>query len=127
MLWQQSSNDDKMGSLKESQNGYAIKHTKEAFIIGKTDTKSNTNTMITEEELIQIEQRVNSAQAGPWKAYIEDRDHESGSSFIMTGSGEHRGEDIEMIGATNADYDFIANARQDIPRLIEEIRRLQRK
>lgn len=83
--------------------------------------------MITEEELIQIEHRANSAQAGPWKAYIEDRDHESGSSFIMTGTEDQRGEDIEMIGATIADYDFIANARQDIPRLIDEIRKLRTK
>ncbi|MBX3255390.1 MAG: hypothetical protein KF862_14710 [Chitinophagaceae bacterium] len=83
--------------------------------------------MITEEELIQIEDRANSAQAGPWKAYIEGRDHESGSSFIMTGTEEQRGEDIEMVGATIADYDFIANARQDIIRLISEIRNLRKK
>ncbi len=83
--------------------------------------------MITEEELIQIEQRANLAQAGPWKAYIEGRDHESGSDFIMTGTEGSRGEDIEMTGATDFDYDFIANARQDIPRLIAEIRELKSK
>ena len=83
--------------------------------------------MISEEELILIEQRANSAQAGPWKAYIEGRDHESGSSFIMTGPEGQRGEDIEMTGATNDDYDFIANSRQDIPRLVNEIRRLREK
>jgi hypothetical protein len=82
--------------------------------------------MITDKELDEIEFRANSAQAGPWKAFIEDRDHESGSSFIMTGKeGKNRGEDIEMLGATDADYDFIANARQDIPRLIREIRDLK--
>jgi hypothetical protein len=32
--------------------------------------------------------------------------------------------DIELTGATIADYDFISNARQDIPRLIAEIRGL---
>jgi len=83
--------------------------------------------MITEEELKQIEHRVNSAQPGPRKAYIENRDHESGSNFIMTGTDEQRGNDIEMDGATIADYDFIANARQDIPRLIDEIRKLRAK
>lgn len=82
--------------------------------------------MITEEEINQIEHRANAAQAGPWKAYIEGRDHESGSSFIMTGAEGQRGEDIEMIGATTADYDFIANARQDIIRLIDEIRKLKK-
>jgi hypothetical protein len=82
--------------------------------------------MITEKELKQIEQRLNQAQAGPWKAFIEGRDHESGSDFIMTGEEEQKGE-IEMIGATIADYDFIAHARQDIPRLINEIRELKNK
>jgi hypothetical protein len=81
--------------------------------------------MISEDELKQIEQRANQAQAGPWKAYIEGRDHESGNDFIMTGEDELRGEDIEMIGATDADYDFIANACQDIPKLIKEIRELK--
>lgn len=78
--------------------------------------------MITEDELKQIELRCSDAQPGPWKAYIENRDHESGSDFIMTGS-----DDIELLGATVADYDFIANARQDIPRLIQEIRELNQK
>lgn len=85
--------------------------------------------MITEQELNEIELRANQAQQGPWKAYIENRDHESGSSFIMTGiEGDgSRGEDIELLGATDADYDFIAHARQDIPRLIQEIRQLMSK
>ena len=82
--------------------------------------------MISEEELKEIENRCNQAQPGPWKAYIEGRDCESGSSFIMTGQEENRGEDIEMFGASIADYDFIANSRQDIPRLINEIRELKK-
>jgi hypothetical protein len=82
--------------------------------------------MITDEELKEIELRCSEAQNGPWKAYIENRDHESGNSFIMTGEGVNRGEDIEALGATNADFDFIANARQDIPRLIKEIRLLKK-
>jgi hypothetical protein len=36
-----------------------------------------------------------------------------------------RGEDIETSGATTADQDFMAAARQDIPRLIAEVRRLR--
>ena len=35
------------------------------------------------------------------------------------------GEDIYLSGATEADQDFIAGARQDIPALIDEIRRLR--
>ena len=70
--------------------------------------------------------RCAAATPGPWKAYIEGRDHQSGSSFIMTGEGSTRGEDIELTGATHADYDFIAHARQDVPRLLAEIARLRR-
>ena len=83
--------------------------------------------MITEEELKEIEQRVNNAQSGIWKAFIEGRDHESGSDFIMTGFAENRGNDIELFGATTYDYDFIANAKQDIPKLINAIRELNKK
>ncbi len=81
--------------------------------------------MLTEKELLEIELRVNQAQKGPWKAYIEGRDHESGSHFIMTGVGSNNENDIELSGATFADYDFIANAKQDIPKLITEIRELE--
>jgi hypothetical protein len=80
--------------------------------------------MITEQELKEIELRCSKAQSMPWKAYIEGRDHESGSSIIKTGESDQRGEDIDIVGATNADFDFIAHARQDVPRLIAEIRML---
>lgn len=76
------------------------------------------------EELDKIEERLNKAQKGIWKAYIEGKHHTSGSSFIMTGIGSERGNDIELLGATEADYDFIANAKQDIPKLIAELRKL---
>ena len=82
-------------------------------------------TMMTEEEIFEIEDRWSRTQSGPWKAYIENRDHESGNSFIMTGDDSNRGEDIEMLGATVADFDFIASAKQDIPALIAEIRELR--
>lgn len=82
--------------------------------------------MLTNEQIEEIYKRWNASQKGEWKAYIEGRDHTSGSSFIMTGIGEERGEDIEMYGATSADYDFIANAKQDVPRLIEEVKRLKK-
>ena len=59
---------------------------------------------MTEDELSEIEHRLNQATPGPRKAYIEDRDHESGSSFIMTGPENQRGEDIELYGATIANY-----------------------
>jgi len=80
--------------------------------------------MISEKELTLIQDRANAASAGPWKAFIEGRDHTSGSHVIMTGTPQNRGEDLEIIGATTEDYDFIAHARQDIPKLIEDIKRL---
>lgn len=81
---------------------------------------------LTEDELLKIEARIQSARSGPWVSYIEGRDHTSGSNFIMVGSGDERSDDIEMIGATKADQDFIAKARQDVPRLLQEVRRLRK-
>ncbi|MEM6274503.1 MAG: hypothetical protein AAF735_04605 [Myxococcota bacterium] len=80
---------------------------------------------LNDSELAAIEARCEAATAGPWVSYIEGRDHTSGSNFIMTGSEDSRGPDIELSGATNADQDFIAHARQDIPRLLAEIARLR--
>lgn len=76
-------------------------------------------------ELELQETRAAAAQPGPWKFWVEGRDFDGGSNFIQTGSGAERGEDIEMSGATVADQDFMAAARQDIPRLLAEVRRLR--
>ncbi len=43
----------------------------------------------------------------------------------MTGENGNRGDDIELSGATIADQDFIAAAREDIPRLLQAVRTLQ--
>lgn len=81
--------------------------------------------LLSDEELNSIEGRVAAATPGPWRSFIEGRDHQSGSNFIMTGEIEGRGDDIELSGATVADQDFIAAARQDIPRLLQAVRTLQ--
>jgi hypothetical protein len=88
---------------------------------------------MTTEQLQIIQDRCNATSIAPWVTFLEGRDHESGSSFIMTGIPkgediwqEKRGEDLEISGATNADLDFIGNARQDIPALIAEIERLNK-
>jgi hypothetical protein len=70
--------------------------------------------------LNEIRDRAEAATPGPWKSYIEGREKMNGSSFIMTA-----GEDIYLRGATDADQDFIAHARQDIPMLLAEIERLR--
>jgi hypothetical protein len=85
----------------------------------------STRKPMTSEEIAEIQARCNRAARGPWKSMIEGRDHEAGSSFIMTGPPNARGEDIELSGATEDDQDFIAHARQDVPRLLEEVIRLR--
>lgn len=83
-------------------------------------------TPMSEQELDRIEARARAATPGPWVSFVEGRDHTSGSSFIKTRSAAGaRGADIELSGATAADQDFIANARHDIPVLLDEIRRLR--
>lgn len=79
---------------------------------------TNTFDGMTDEELDQLEARLRAATPGPWVSYVEGRDHDSGSSFIQTAAG-----DIELSGATVADQDFIAHARQDLPKLLMEVRR----
>jgi hypothetical protein len=77
-------------------------------------------TPITIEYLQEVLAKCASTTPGPWVSFIEGRDHDSGSSFIRTG-----GNDIELSGATDADQDFIASAKQDIPALVAEIIRLK--
>ena len=62
-----------------------------------------------------IMERCAKATGGPWRSFIEGRDFTGGSSFIRTGA-----DDMELAGPpADADQDFIAAARQDVPRLIE--------
>ena len=84
------------------------------------------HTFLSDAELRAIEARVTGARAQPWTSFVEGRDHTSGSNVILTGPAGQRGEDIELTGATVADQDFIAAARQDVPRLIADIRALRR-
>jgi hypothetical protein len=76
---------------------------------------------MSDEELDLIEARIRKATSGPWASFVEGRDHTSGSSFIRTPVS-----DIELSGATAADQDFVAHARDDLPRLLKEVRRLRR-
>ncbi len=70
--------------------------------------------------------RCEAATPGPWISIIEGRDQPlGGDSFILRGVQSMRQEDLYLTGATVADHDFIAGARQDIPLLLDEIERLQ--
>ena len=87
---------------------------------------------MTDEELAEIEARVAAASPGPWTSFVEGRDHQSGDDFIRI--SESDAEDdmyVSRFGgsgsrpASTADQDFIAHARQDVPAMIAEIRRLR--
>lgn len=80
---------------------------------------------LSDQELDEIERRARAATSGPWRSYIEGRDHLSGDSFISTGGDElylHPPPNLSR----SADQDFVAAARQDVPRLVAEVRRLRR-
>ena len=86
-----------------------------------TEMDENDEPLLSENELAQMSLRCEQTTPGPWTSYWEGREKMSGSSFIVT-----QGEDIYLTGATMADQDFIAHAREDIPRLISEVRRLRK-
>jgi hypothetical protein len=67
--------------------------------------------------------RNEAATPGPWIDYLEGRDHTSGESFIARGINRSE-KDLSLIGGSDADIEFIAHAKQDIPVLINEIKRL---
>lgn len=70
--------------------------------------------------------RYEAATPGPWIDFLEGRDHMSGESFIARGRNRSE-KDLYLIGGTDADIEFIAHARQDIPKLLDEIERLRKK
>ncbi len=88
---------------------------------------------LTDSELAQIEIRATLATAGPWQSFVEGRDHTSGDSFIRTGGLDDSSPDLyvsfaltgSMKPAGSDDLDFIAASRQDVVRLVAEVRRLR--
>lgn len=80
---------------------------------------------MTQLELEKVLEICNKATDAPWISYVEGRDFESGSSFIMTGGTENRDYDIEFIKIRPSDQDFIAMARNVMPMIIEELIKLK--
>ncbi len=84
---------------------------------------------LTADELRQIMARAAAATSGPWQAFVEGRDHMGGDDFIRTGGSDDDSPDMYIsmstfkgaIPAGPEDLDFIANARQDIPRLVNAL------
>ncbi len=81
--------------------------------------------MLNDDYISELRRLLQRLTPGPWVSHVEGRDHMSGSSFIETGAGGIRGEDIELAGASGDDQDFIARARQDVPLLLDEVERLR--
>ncbi|GAA1222898.1 hypothetical protein GCM10009665_11420 [Kitasatospora nipponensis] len=95
--------------------------------------------MPTEEELDAMELRIAAASTGPWVPVLETRGATGGASRIQIapataveddeihlsrftdGERVQVGPDLQL----DADLDFVASARQDMPRLIAEVRRLR--
>ncbi|MDC7677281.1 hypothetical protein [Asticcacaulis machinosus] len=77
---------------------------------------------LSREEIDEIERLLEKVSPAPWRSYVEGRDFLSGSDCITVGRGNGDFPDIEIMGASTFDQDFIAMSRQLIPRLIEEIK-----
>ena len=86
---------------------------------------------LTDAELAAIRARVDAASPAPWESFIEGRDHLAGDDFIRIGGLDLAWHDMNVLHDTHPapphDLDFIAHARQDIPRLLAEVERLRRK
>ena len=89
--------------------------------------KLQTHKHLTDDDLNQIERLVEAATVGPWYSYAVGRDAEAGSNRIELGWCNELGsfKSMQLVGGTIADQDFIARARQDVPRLLLEVRMLR--
>jgi hypothetical protein len=88
---------------------------------------------LAESAIAQIEERCAAASKPPWEAFIEGRDHWGGDNFIRVGGMDDNEPDMyvsrasggKLVSAGDADLDFIAHARRDLPRLAAEVRALR--
>ena len=84
--------------------------------------------MLNNERLNEIEARANAATKGPWKPHLVDGTLVvgNGGGFVAATSNSTKGGsyywDWEQM---EANATFIARARQDVPNLIAEVRRLR--
>ena len=85
---------------------------------------------VSDAEIDELRRLCADAAPAPWRAMIEGRDHSAGDSFIMIGRDDDRDEDMYVTRdsgpASASDLDFIAAARNYLPRLIDEIAELRR-
>jgi hypothetical protein len=83
---------------------------------------------LTDAELDKLERLIAQASPAPWIASVEGRDHTSGDDLILVGDPREEDMYVSRDGgpASAADLDFIATARNCMPRLLKELRRLRR-
>jgi hypothetical protein len=88
-----------------------------------------TDQPLTEDVLRELEALIAAATPEPWEAFIEEREPIGGGSFIRMGGLDDAIPDMYVYHedelAPAADLDFIAAAREYMPFLITEIRRLR--
>lgn len=84
---------------------------------------------LSDEELDRIQRLSDAATAGPWISCVAGRNGHEDSNCIELGSCNELGcfDCMRLTGGTIADQDFIANAREDVPRLVAEIRTLRKR
>jgi len=89
--------------------------------------KAQTPDELSETELDRIERRIDAAAPGPWISRIMGRDAYTESNCIEFGACNELGSfvSVELVGGSVADQDFIASARQDVPRLLLEVRTMR--
>jgi hypothetical protein len=98
--------------------------------MGTTDVTAIGERGLTSSELDAIEARANAATPGPWErgATLRERDGKVTTFSEEASVYPPLGEAGPVAVATVAEYDnasFIAHARQDVPALVAEVRRLR--
>jgi hypothetical protein len=88
-----------------------------------------TEPSLSPDELDRLESAIAAATPGPWHAFIEEREPIGGCSFIQLAAPGYSPPDMYVYHdreiAPAADLDFIAAAREYMPRLVDEVRRLR--
>ena len=87
---------------------------------------------MTEKELEEIDARVKAATEGPWRWRPFGGDwhlvQDSGARKVIISGGLTRNELGVLVTMSEGDplCDFIAKSREDVPKLVAEVRRLRR-